>query len=62
MATAPSTCAIAAALAWLGVAEAAVVYTDRGISAGMREGIEAAARAGLAVEYRSIYRDSSAAA
>jgi hypothetical protein len=38
---------IAAGLAWLGVAEAAVVYTDRGISAGMREGIEAAARAAL---------------
>jgi hypothetical protein len=31
-------------------------HTDRGISAGMREGIEAAARAVLRIECRSIYQ------
>jgi hypothetical protein len=39
------------------VADAPVVYTDRGISVGMEDAIEAAQRAGIAVEYRSIYRD-----
>jgi hypothetical protein len=45
---------IAAGLAWGEVAEATAVYTDRGISAGMRLGIEAAKAAGRAVEYRSL--------
>lgn len=45
---------IEAGLAWRAVAHASVVYTDRGISTGMKLGIEAAERAGLPVEYRSI--------
>jgi len=35
-------------------ADATVVYTDRGISRGMKLGIEAAERAGRPVEYREI--------
>lgn len=45
---------IDAGLAWKTVAEASVVYTDRGITKGMRFGIEAAKSAGIPVEYRSI--------
>lgn len=45
---------IAAGLAWLMVAQASVVYTDRGISGGMRKGIEAAEIAGVPVEYRTL--------
>ncbi len=45
---------IDAGLAWRRVAEASVVYTDRGISTGMRYGIEAALRAGVPVEYRTL--------
>ena len=45
---------IDAGLAWRKVAEASVVYTDRGISAGMRYGIDAALKAGRPVEYRKI--------
>lgn len=45
---------IDAGLAWRAVAEASVVYTDRGITPGMKYGIAAAEAAGLAVEYRSI--------
>jgi hypothetical protein len=45
---------IDAGLAWGGVAEATVVYTDRGISRGMQYGIQNAERAGRPVEYRSI--------
>jgi hypothetical protein len=45
---------IDAGLAWLGVADAAVVYTDRGISNGMVFGIAAADKAGVPVEYRNI--------
>lgn len=45
---------IDAGLAWRAVAEASVVYTDRGISRGMRYGIEAAESAGIPVEYRTI--------
>ena len=43
---------IAAGLAWLTVAEASVVYIDHGISPGMSYGIEAAAKAGIPVEFR----------
>lgn len=43
-----------AGLAWLSVAEAAVVYTDHGISRGMEYGIAAARAAGVPVEMRSI--------
>jgi len=45
---------IDAGLAWREVAEASVVYTDLGISAGMVYGIEAAEVAGLPVEYRRL--------
>ena len=45
---------IDAGLAWRGVAEASVVYTDRGISRGMKYGIEAARAAGITVEFRSL--------
>ena len=42
--------------AWLGVAEACVVYTDLGISDRMWRGIEAAREAGVAVEFRKLGR------
>lgn len=45
---------IDAGLAWRAVAQASVVYTDRGVSSGMQYGIAAAERAGIPVEYRSI--------
>lgn len=45
---------IAAGLAWGAVAEATVVYTDRGISAGMKYGIASAEAAGRPVEYRKL--------
>ena len=45
---------IKAGLAWGRVADATVVYTDRGISDGMRQGIEAAETAGRTVEYRTL--------
>lgn len=49
---------IAAGLAWLRVADATVVYTDLGVSRGMREGIGAAETLGRPVEYRSIGVDA----
>jgi len=45
---------IDAGLAWLAVAQASVVYIDRGISRGMQLGIAAAKAAGLPVEYRRL--------
>jgi hypothetical protein len=45
---------IEAGLAWGLKADATVVYTDRGISRGMRFGIERAESKGRPVEYRSI--------
>lgn len=45
---------IDAGLAWLAVAEASVVYTDFGATAGMAEGIAAAGRAGVPVEKRRL--------
>lgn len=45
---------IDAGLAWGRVAEATIVYTDRGISAGMSYGIQNAERAGRPIEYRRI--------
>lgn len=47
-------CGIEAGLAWLRVAEASVVYTDRGISVGMAYGIRKAKEFGIVVEYRSL--------
>jgi hypothetical protein len=46
---------IEAGLAWREMADASVVYVDRGISKGMRHGIEAAKAAGLHVEYRKLF-------
>lgn len=45
---------IEAGLAWRHVADATIVYTDRGISSGMRVGIAAAHAAGLPIEYRTL--------
>ena len=45
---------IDAGLAWRAVAQASVVYVDRGISPGMRYGIAGALQAGIPVEFRSI--------
>lgn len=53
---------IDAGLAWGRVAEATVVYTDRGISLGMKYGIAAAEREGRPVEYRSLFPARAGAA
>lgn len=45
---------IDAGLAWGGVADATVVYTDRGISRGMEYGIKRAAKEGRDVEFRTL--------
>lgn len=45
---------IASGLAWGRVAEATVVYVDRGISRGMREGITRAEAEGRPVEFRRL--------
>jgi len=45
---------IEAGVAWYRVATKCVVYSDRGISAGMKIGISRAEQHGVAVEYRSI--------
>ena len=45
---------IDAGLAWGAVADATVVYTDLGISRGMRYGIDNAKRAGRPIEYRTL--------
>ena len=45
---------IKAGLAWLKVADKSVVYTDRGITSGMEQGIKAAEDAGVSVVYRSL--------
>jgi hypothetical protein len=45
---------IDAGLAWRTVADATVVYVDRGISSGMQYGIRAAEGAGKPVEYRRL--------
>jgi len=43
-----------AGFAWGEVADATVVYTDRGISSGMQDGIARANLAGRTVEYRTL--------
>lgn len=45
---------IDAGLAWREVAQATVVYADRGISEGMQYGIAKAVASGIPVEYRYI--------
>jgi hypothetical protein len=45
---------IDAGLAWREVAQASVVYTDLGITNGMKYGIAKAERDGVAVEYRTL--------
>jgi len=45
---------IEAGLAWGAKADKTVVYIDRGISAGMRQGIERAKAEGRPVEYRTL--------
>lgn len=45
---------IGAGHAWYRVAEACVVYVDRGVSRGMKAGVLAARAAGAVVEFRSI--------
>jgi len=46
---------IRAGHAWIAAADAVVVYQDRGISAGMKAGIDAAVCCGVPVEYRTIH-------
>lgn len=53
---------IAAGLSWGSCADATVVYTDRGISDGMKQGILAAELYKRPVEYRSLYGISEAGA
>lgn len=53
---------IEAGLIWRIKAEASVVYVDRGISPGMKYGIESAKHAGVPVEYRTLYADKYIAA
>ena len=45
---------IAAGHAWILVADAVVVYVDRGMSNGMKEGIRVALAHGIPVEHRSL--------
>lgn len=45
---------IEAGLNWGRLAKATIVYTDLGISEGMKQGIERAEREGRKVEYRSL--------
>ena len=46
---------IEAGLVWGSLAEATVVYTDYGISGGMKFGIEIAEKEGRPVEFRKLY-------
>jgi len=48
---------IRAGFAWGEAAAKVVVYIDRGISSGMKYGIEAAGERGMLVEYRKLYGD-----
>lgn len=45
---------IAAGLAWRGVAQASVIYTDLGISKGMGYGITRAQEEGIPIEFRKL--------
>lgn len=48
---------IDAGLAWRAVAQASVVYIDRGISTGMEHGIAAARASGIPVEFRCLDKE-----
>lgn len=48
---------IDAGLTWATAADATVVYTDRGISSGMKYGIANAEKSGRPVEYRTIVKN-----
>lgn len=48
---------IEAGLTWGSKADKTVVYTDLGISKGMKYGIERAKAEGREIEYRSIYKE-----
>jgi hypothetical protein len=50
---------IEAGFAWLMQAEAMVVYTDLGISPGMRDAIDRADMVGLRIEYRTLFKDAA---
>lgn len=45
---------IEAGLAWGKVADATIVYTDLGVSKGMKQGIEQAKKDGRKIEYRKL--------
>ncbi len=49
---------MAAGQAWYAAAEACVVYVDRGISGGMKAGIERSQGLGIPIEYRTLPEDS----
>jgi hypothetical protein len=51
---------IAAGLAWGEKADLTAVYMDRGVSPGMKRGIEAAERLGRPIEHRTIKQDQRA--
>lgn len=55
------TLGIEAGLAWYRVADKCVVYADRGISDGMRQGVARATACGVEVEVRNIEREEVAA-
>jgi len=48
---------IEAGLAWTKYAEATVVYTDKGISKGMKLAIERAKQEGRPIEYRTLLKE-----
>lgn len=52
---------ICAGFAWHSVADALVVYTDRGISPGMKCGIEWAQDTGLVIEFRKLGAETDGA-
>ncbi len=47
---------IEAGLAFRAVVKKSAIYVDRGISGGMKHGIEDAKKSGRTVEYRSLYK------
>lgn len=50
---------MSAALSWQTVVDKLVVYSDRGITDGMTESINLAAKKGLRIEYRTLYDNES---